>query len=320
MFSFFLGYFLLFVIVAILVSFAQFLGGVYVAEPEYPFAILRTTPSLFNGSSVYLFVSIGLAICISLYIYQLRQNKLFVALAFLLFICILLTFSRKSILVSALVLFSFFVFLGAKNLSGIRYFCFSIFILISASIVAAFLFYSGLLDRYTLLFSTYFSLDGDVPARTLLYLHSLMLAEREFPLGTGPGSFASAYAATNYSNIYTELGYESVMGLQPMELGGPNYLMDTFWPHVIAEYGFLGGGVYLALWLYPCYRVIKNRNKIPARLIFLVLSCYFVIFIESLGGSYPSQLYFVIMYSFVSVAAFRSLDAKSFSCIKHVSM
>ena len=74
--------------------------------------------------------------------------------------------------------------------------------------------------------------------RSILLMDSIKLAIKHFPLGTGFGTFASSIAAQYYSPLYVELGYQKLEG---MGLNGKtSYLSDSFWPCIMAQFGFIG--------------------------------------------------------------------------------
>lgn len=78
-------------------------------------------------------------------------------------------------------------------------------------------------------------------ARIVLYAASVSLAVRHFPLGAGPGLFGGFAARLYYSPLYTQMGLNHVWGLSPQN---PTFLDDTFWPHVLGEFGVLGLAAY----------------------------------------------------------------------------
>ena len=292
---------------AVLISLIQFVLGFYQVDPAYPFAIFRTAISIFNGQSVYLFLCVAIAIPVSLYLSEVDRSKFFFYLSFFFFFVIFLTFSRKTLVSVSCVFFCYFFFLKAK---GNSFFYRGVVIPVLIFLFVFFIAGSSFSERFYLLFDTYFSLDKDMPARTIFYLQSIVFAIDYFPFGVGPGLYGSAPAAADYSPLYSQLGYSDLEGLSGViREGVPNYLMDTFWPHIIAEYGFIGFLLYIFLWFYPL--VYARQVKVPREVFFLMCSVYFVIFVDSLGGSYPSQLYFIVIYT--AVGALPWLFTRHFS-------
>lgn len=87
--------------------------------------------------------------------------------------------------------------------------------------------------------------------RAKLLRDSITLANRFFPLGTGYGTFGSNIAAENYSPFYTALGYSGISGGSKEE----NFaLSDSFWPIVIAQFGWIG----LLLFIYCLVGIVRK--------------------------------------------------------------
>jgi hypothetical protein len=86
-------------------------------------------------------------------------------------------------------------------------------------------------------FVKYF-LSEDLTPRLQLFLEGLNIFKENFPFGIGPGYFGSATSSLMYSPVYTELGWADHWGLG--ENADTNFLNDTFWPMVMAQYGLLG--------------------------------------------------------------------------------
>ncbi len=86
---------------------------------------------------------------------------------------------------------------------------------------------------------------------------SFRIAAEHFPLGTGGGTFGSAASFQyGYSQVYYDYGIYLLWGGSP---DFPNFLMDAYWPKVIAEGGALGVIFYL-LFLVSCGVYIFNRD------------------------------------------------------------
>jgi hypothetical protein len=82
-------------------------------------------------------------------------------------------------------------------------------------------------------------IDPSAPTapRTLLYLTGLQIGADRFPLGAGFGRFGGYASRIHYSPIYDQYGLSGVFGLSPED---PIYLMDTYWPHILGETGWIG--------------------------------------------------------------------------------
>lgn len=73
-------------------------------------------------------------------------------------------------------------------------------------------------------------------ARSLLMQDGVDIAFNCFPFGSGFASFATYMSGAYYSPLYYEYGLNSVWGLMP---ANPSFVSDSFWPAVIAQFGFL---------------------------------------------------------------------------------
>lgn len=161
-------------------------------------------------------------------------------------------------------------------------------------------------------YTYYKSYDISGIARNALYGTSLKIAKDFFPFGSGLGTFGGYIAALYYSPLYTQYGLSSVYGL---ERGG-YFLMDTFWPYVLGQFGFFG------LLFYIVIVALLFRNAIAAFNMagtpFMKAFCLGVamIFIEALCESFadpvfikPPQYFFIFAcLGIVSSSVSRDLE------------
>lgn len=93
-------------------------------------------------------------------------------------------------------------------------------------------------------------------ARGELARQAIAVANDYFPLGTGFATYGSAVTAQidNYSPLYYMYGLSTVWGLAP---GAASFLSDTFWPTVLAQFGYFGLIAFVALLIalfVMCYK------------------------------------------------------------------
>lgn len=93
-------------------------------------------------------------------------------------------------------------------------------------------------------------------ARGELARQAIAVANDYFPLGTGFATYGSAVTAQidNYSPLYYAYGLSIVWGLAP---GAASFLSDTFWPTVLAQFGYFGLVAFAALLIalfVMCYK------------------------------------------------------------------
>ena len=96
---------------------------------------------------------------------------------------------------------------------------------------------------------------GTTAARPALYIRGLQVMVDFFPLGSGFCTFGSSLSGEYYSPLYYEYGMSSINGITPYEY---NYIGDTFWPYIYAQFGILGLLFYLFA-LNNVYRSIKAK-------------------------------------------------------------
>ena len=75
--------------------------------------------------------------------------------------------------------------------------------------------------------------------RTVLYMDGFHLANTYFPFGTGFGKFGGDAARMYDRSVYEMLGYSTRYWWYRQDL----YLLDTYWPNLFGETGWIGGGV-----------------------------------------------------------------------------
>jgi|SaaInlStandDraft_1057018.scaffolds.fasta_scaffold02573_5 hypothetical protein len=125
--------------------------------------------------------------------------------------------------------------------------------------------------------------EGIAPRLLFIYA-SIEIFISQFPFGVGPGYFGSAAANMFYSPVYVDLGWSNLRGLG--ENSSVNYLNDTFWPMIMAQYGFLGLLVVLKMFKSFIYdylnKIIINSDS------FLFV---FVSMISIISGTFGSSTF-----------------------------
>lgn len=120
-------------------------------------------------------------------------------------------------------------------------------------------------------------------ARPALYIVGFAIMKNFFPLGSGFATFASSLSGEYYSPLYYQYGISNTSGLRLSE--GYQYIADTFWPYVYAQFGLFG----IILYAYALIEILKNLfrdyQKDPYCLkgaIALFLYMIFTCFVESI--------------------------------------
>jgi hypothetical protein len=146
--------------------------------------------------------------------------------------------------------------------------------------------------KYTLYFNAETYTDI---ARNVLYFKSVEIARDAFPLGVGFGRYGSWTSHVHYSPVYYQYGLSHIWGLSEAY---PNFIVDTFWPMIIGETGFLGSVFYMVLFfiiLRILYRNTREKRDPFAQAFFLGT---FMIVIESLIESVAAPVYVSPPFSF----------------------
>jgi len=125
-------------------------------------------------------------------------------------------------------------------------------------------------------------------ARTLLYLTGWQIAREHFPLGAGFGRFGGYVSELYYSPLYDQYGLSTVYGLSR---DFPNYMSDTYWPHIVGEAGVLGALVLVSFMLRiwsKCVRAARQSVTEPVRVLAIAAA---LILIEALVESSVAPIF-----------------------------
>jgi hypothetical protein len=157
----------------------------------------------------------------------------------------------------------------------------SIRLLIGAmSIVVATAFISNLSTLYSKRYHDYSHSDT---VRWALNAASFSIAVDEFPIGAGAGTFASSPSRNVY---YSPLYYR--YNIFAMYQAGPTnsaFLQDVWWPHVLAESGFVGALFYLGIAAYPLWCLFPLVRRRDSNCGFFLFSSAAAIVINSVAAS-----------------------------------
>jgi hypothetical protein len=102
--------------------------------------------------------------------------------------------------------------------------------------------------------------------RYILFSKSFYLMKSFFPFGVGLGLYGGSVAAMNYSPIYILFDFEQYWNMGP----GGLFLLDSFYPTIIGEFGFLGVLLYFLLFLCISKTLYRARSSHLLLLILLL--------------------------------------------------
>ena len=156
-----------------------------------------------------------------------------------------------------------------------------------------------------LIFPTYFlsmlgslrleeMLVGEFTPRLKMTVASVTLAVENFPLGAGLSTFGSATSVEAYSPLYNQVGLSNDYG---MTSSNPKFLMDTFWPMLIAETGFLGVLFYLSCLTGIGRRLFTYASSCKSKDLKIIAFVALMLFIKSFFESFSTPIFSKITYS-----------------------
>lgn len=96
------------------------------------------------------------------------------------------------------------------------------------------------------------SLMNESAPRSLLYRYAFITSIACFPIGSGFGTYGSVMAAKYYSILYQNYGFQSLYG---MSKDMTNFLLDSYYPMILGQFGILGCGVFFVF----LYRILKKN-------------------------------------------------------------
>lgn len=115
--------------------------------------------------------------------------------------------------------------------------------------------------------------------RYLFFKNGFFLANQYKGFGVGFGLFGGNVAANNYSPVYIDLGFNEIWTVKE----GSNFLIDSFFPTIIGELGYIGSVLYLLL-ILNCVKEIKKFKSLVFILIVIILGGFTANFINSTIG------------------------------------
>lgn len=275
------------------------LGPIFQAISES--TSLRFLPGYFRELGAFgSAMNIGCIIGISLYIITEKKRYLYIAMycSFVLMMTIL----KKSV-ISNIIVWSAFLILYANHKEKLQI---AILLIITSFIVYNFLEIEIIENYHQNL--TYFERVGpEGHVRLGMYVAGFQIATDFFPFGSGMGSFGSLASISNgyYSHLYFDYGIADIGSNSAYRVFiGLHTLLDTWWPHILGELGFIGTAIFLYLWFYPLQRTIPMMRRHSEPLIkglsFFVTMIIIVMSWEGFSLYTPETPAFIILHSGIS--------------------
>ena len=239
------------------------------------------TPGIVTNTVLYIIMLLLLDSAL----HEGRPNKSFLLMAIAVLIMVIK--SRSLILAAtALILFESFV-LEKKQDMRLR--------ILGIAIIGGFIGY----PQYQNYFVNGVTANRGTAPRQLFWQGGLRLFQEYFPYGTGFGTFGSSTAATNYSQLYYILEFNTVAGMQPTNT---KYLNDTFWPMIFTQLGLFGMIPYILLMIIIFYDIYRNAKRSGNLYIRFAAYLYIAnVLFSSIQSSYPCNNSMVMMTFIVTL-------------------
>ena len=100
-------------------------------------------------------------------------------------------------------------------------------------------------------------MENEAQARYQLSRKAFQIANNNFPLGAGFGTFGTQASRVYYSDIYYQYGLSSVYGLRPSD---PKYVTDQYIFGIIGQFGYIGT-ICVSFIIYLLYKNIWSFSK-----------------------------------------------------------
>ena len=239
------------------------------------------TPGIVTNTVLYIIMLLLLDSAL----HEGRSNKSFLLMAIAVLIMVIK--SRSLILAAtALVLFESFVLEKKRDMR---------FRMLGIATIGGFIGY----PQYQNYFVNGVTANRGTAPRQLFWQGGLRLFQEYFPYGTGFGTFGSSTAATNYSQLYYILEFNTVAGMQPTNT---KYLNDTFWPMIFTQLGLFGMIPYILLMIIIFYDIYRNAKRSGNLYIRFAAYLYIAnVLFSSIQSSYPCNNSMVMMTFIVTL-------------------
>jgi hypothetical protein len=131
--------------------------------------------------------------------------------------------------------------------------------------------------------------------RIILLNRSLKIASDYFPLGTGFGTYGTYLSAKYYSPVYFDYYMSKIWG---MSQDYHPFLLDSFWPAILGQFGILGLLFFLFIILIILEEIFKLKY-VNMKIYFSVMTLFVYMLVASTSETaffnYYAVCYFIII-------------------------
>ena len=224
--------------------------------------MLRAGLAIPNGiyplkvQSVYATV-LGLVCAATLSLRGIRTGR-YVLLSFVFFVGVVIHLSVKEIAAS-LALIGLCLFLASRTFAKLYALVWVVLIFLAVGFTD-----NPITNAFEDRVQVFLLNDTTETVRSALYDRSAQIAIDYFPFGSGAGTFGSMPSRDlQYSPIYHKYGISQLYGGYGTLESGGEFLMDVFWPKVLAEAGMIGFSCYLLFWCRILFWAARGAIRVP---------------------------------------------------------
>ena len=151
---------------------------------------------------------------------------------------------------------------------------------------------------------SYFFTVGRYSPRQILLQDSMVIFKRYFPIGAGFATFGSPTAASHYSPLYIELGYENNWGMGPVD---NQFLSDSFWPCILGQFGFIGTILMVCIIFIFMRKAIKmiNRDKYLGFAPFMIMLYLLISSFAETSFFNPTSMLLFLVFAYIETDMIR---------------
>jgi hypothetical protein len=254
-------------------------------------------------------LNIGVILLLGLSVW--KKNIAYIIIAAIFSIVIALTVIKKAVFINIIIWLLWSYFLVGKGVAK------RIIPIVAILLIANVLAIGGFRDNLSENLNYLNDVGYEEHVRFVMYLSGFNIALDNFPFGSGAGTFGSLASITNYfSPIYDLHGVSAVPtnSLSAVE-NGTHTILDTYWPHIIGEAGFVGFFIVISIFLIPIKQSITvlSRHDLQAEIkfaAFVALCIPLSLIIEGFALYTPESPSFLIFLGGVSGYCYRIIKIK----------
>lgn len=235
----------------------------------------------------------NISLLFSMALYNIHKKRKYLYFAVFFFLVPVFIIQTKAIVGSLIIITGYFVLNSSKTLKIIL--SSVLFILLSLPMMLQIPLVNQKLTEQAAIYLSEDAIENT--ARTALYYTAFKIANDNFPLGSGQGTYGSLPVGMYESPVYADYGIDKIWGIDYSQEA--NFRFDTHWSFVIGECGYLGTILYLLLFFFPIRGLMKKTSisSFSPTFKYIIYVCLVIIFIESFALPIPNRFGFIFVYA-----------------------